>query len=180
MKPQAVRLMVTVALFLGWLGYLSYLVVCRPRTPGGLRGAFVGRPVTLSRPQLLVSTLDIIAAVSGDKGEKVVVKEVLSPKNDKDAPVKVGDTIQVDHIELCHAVPDPVTTNANPPPDYDGPGDYLLPLQPVGKEDGHHFQVVPTPPSPGFPQSFEHKVGPPRIYPATEEVLAEYREIAKP
>lgn len=180
MKPQAARLMVMAALFLGWLGYLGYLVVCRPHTPNGLRGAFVGRAVTLSRPQILVSTLDIVAEVSGDKGEKVVVKRVLYPKNEKDAPVKVGETIQVDFIDLCHAVPDQVGSNANPPPDYNGPGDYLLPLQPAGDEDGHHFQVVSTPPSPGFPQSLEHKVGPPRIYPATSEVLVEYKEIVKP
>jgi hypothetical protein len=179
MKPQAARLMVTAALFLGWLGYLGYLVVCRPHTPGGLRGAFVGRPVTLSRPQFLVSTLDIVAEVSGEKGEKVVVKEVLYPKNDKDAPVKVGETIQVDHIDLCHPVPDQVGSNANPPSDYDGPGEYLLPLQPVGNKDAHHFQVVPTPPSPGFPQSGDRNVGPPRIYPATPEIFAEYKAIDK-
>ncbi|MGH7169736.1 MAG: hypothetical protein ACRELG_05605 [Gemmataceae bacterium] len=178
MKAKAARLILTVALFLGWLGYLGYLVVCRPHTPGGLRGAFEGRPLTLSRPQLLVSTLDVIATVSGDKGEKVVVKEVLFPK--KDPPVKPEETIHVEHIDLCHPLPDPLAKDANPPPDYTGPGDYLLPLQAIGNNEDRRFQVVPTPPSPGFYSAPNVGVGPPRIYPATPEMRAEYQKIAKP
>lgn len=178
MNPQAQRLLLTVILFVGWLGYLGYLIVCRPHTPDGLRGAFEGRPVTLSRPQLLVSTLDVIAQVSGDKGEKVVVKDVLFPKNN--APVKAGDTIQVEHIDLCHPVADPVAKDAAPPPDYSGPGNYLLPLRPSDKDGGNHYQVVPTPPSPGFPSSSGVGVGSRRIYPATKKVLDEYQEIVKP
>jgi hypothetical protein len=177
MKPQAQRLLLTAILFVGWLGYLSYLVVCRPHTPDGLRGAFEGRPVTLSRPQLLVSALDVIAEVSGEKGEKVIVKEVLYPKN---PPVKAGDTIQVEHIDLCHPVADPVARDFTPPPDYNGPGDYLLPMQPREKEDGQHYQVVPTPPSPGFLSSSGVSAGPPRIYPATQGIRAEYQQIVKP
>lgn len=178
MKPIAARLIVTAALFLGWLGYLTYLVVCRPHTPGDLRGAFEGRPLTLSRPQLLVSTLDVIAEVSGDKGEKVVVKEVLFPK--ENAPVKTGDTIHVEGIDRCRPVSDPLAKEINPPPDYTGPGDYLLPLQAVDPNDPHRFEVVPTPPSPGFPLSQGVNVGQPRIYPASKEMLAEYMEIRKP
>ncbi|HZV07468.1 MAG TPA: hypothetical protein VE999_20455 [Gemmataceae bacterium] len=178
MKPVAARLILAVALFLGWLGYLGYLVVCRPHTPGGLRGAFEGRPLTLSRPQFLVSTLDVVAEVSGEKGEKVVVKEVLSPKSG--APVKPDETIHVEGIDRCRPVPDPLAKEANPPPDYAGPGLYLLPLQSPDPNDSHRFEVVPTPPSPGFPLAPGVNVGPPRIYPATPEMLAEYRGIAKP
>jgi hypothetical protein len=178
MKPHSARLILTVALFLGWLSYLGYLVVCRPHTPGGLRGAFEGRPLTLSRPQFLVSTLDVIADVSGDKGEKVIVREVLFPKSG--ASVKPGETIRVEGIDRCRAVPDPLAKEANPPPDYTGPGPYLLALQSPNPDDPHRFEVVPTPPSPGFPLSQGVNFGPPRIYPATEEMLAEYREIAKP
>lgn len=181
MKPQAQRLLLTVILFVGWLGYLGYLVVCRPHTPAGLRGAFEGRPVTLSRPQLLVSSLDVIAEVTDSKGAKVIVKEVLFPKN---APVKAGDTIQVEHIDLCQPVPVPGAKDGGSPPDYSGPGDYLLPLQPIEKEDGHHYQVVLPPLSPGFPSSSGVSVAPPRIYPriyrATEGIRAEYQQIVKP
>ncbi len=178
MKPVAARLILTAALFLAWLGYLAYLVVCRPHTPGDLRGAFEGRPLTLARPQFLVSTLDVIAEVSGDKGEKVVVKEVLFPK--ENALVKKGDTIHVEGIDRCRPVSDTLAKEINPPPDYTGPGDYLLPLQIVDPNDPHRFEVVPTPPSPGFPLSPGVNVGLPRIYPASKEMLAEYGEIRKP
>ncbi len=177
MKLAAQRLILTAVLFLGWLGYLSYLVVCRPHSPPGLLGAFEGRALTLSRPQILVSTLDVVAEVSGDKGEKVVVKEVLFPKSN--APVKPGDEIQVESIDRCRALPDPLAKNADPPLDYSGPGEYLLPLQPVDPAAPHRFEVVPTPPSPGFPTAGSFN-GPPRLYPATPEMLAAYREIAKP
>lgn len=177
MRPTLARLLLTAILFLGWLGYLGYLVVCRPHTPDGLRGAFEGRPLTLSCPQILVSTLDVVAEVSGDKGENVVVKEVLFPK---DSAVKVGETIHVELIDKCHALPDPLAKEANPPPDYTGPGVYLLPLQRLGNEEDRHYQVVPTPSSPGFYSVPNVGVGPPRIYPATKEMRAEYQSIAKP
>lgn len=177
MKLRAARLILTAALFLGWLGYLGYLVVCRPHTPGGLRGAFAGRPLTLSRPQILVSTLDIVAKVSGDKGEKVVVEKILHPE--LNYPVKIGEEIHVENIDRCQPLPDPLAKDANPPPDYSGPGLYLLPLQAVGAKEEYRYQIVPTPPSPGFFSSPNVSVGPPRIYPATDAMLAEYREIAK-
>jgi hypothetical protein len=178
MKPVAARLILTAALFCAWLGYLGYLVVCRPHTPGGLRGAFEGRPLTLSRPQFLVSMLDVVAEVSGDKGEKVIIKDVLFPKSA--SPVKVGEEIHVENIDICRALPDLLAKETNPPLDYSGPGLYLLPLQVIDAGEAHRFAVVPTPPSPGFPPTLGISVGPPRIYPATKEMLAEYSEIAKP
>jgi hypothetical protein len=170
--------MVTAALFLGWLGYLTYLVICRPHVPDGLVGAFAGRPLTLSRPQFLVSPLDVVAKVSGDKGEKVVIEQILFPKTG--APVQPGEEIVVENIDRCRPLSDPLAKEANPLPDYTGPGLYLLPLQPLGTKETHRFEVVPTPPSPGFPTAQGVNVGPPRIYPATAAMLAEYREIAKP
>jgi hypothetical protein len=178
MKLAAKRLILTAVLFLGWLGYLTYLVVCRPHTPGGLLGAFEGRPLTLSRPQFLVSTLDVVAEVSGQKGAKVVVKEVLFPKSN--APVKPGDEIHVENIDHCRSLSDPLAKDVNPTPDYRGPGEYLLALQPLDPHDTHRYEVVPTPPSPGYPTSQGVNFGLPRLYPATKEMLAEYREIAKP
>lgn len=178
MKLAAERLILTAVLFLGWLGYLTYLVVCRPHTPSGLLGAFEGRPLTLSRPQFLVSTLDVVAEVSGAKGAKVIVKEVLFPKSN--APVKPGEEIHVENIDRCRPLPDPLAKDANPAPDYSGPGEYLLALQPLDANDAHRYEVVPTPPSPGFPTSQGVNLGLPRLYPATKEMLAEYRQIAKP
>jgi hypothetical protein len=178
MKLAAGRLIITVVLFLGWLGYLTYLVICRPHTPDGLLGAFEGRPLTLSRPQFLVSTLDVVAEVSGVKGEKVIIKDVLYPKSNP--PVRPGEEIYVENIDRCRPLSDPLAKEVNPPPDYAGPGLYLLALQAPDLNEPRRFEVVPTPPSPGFPTPQGVNVGPPRIYPATEAMLAEYREIAKP
>jgi hypothetical protein len=176
MRPAVGRLLVTVVLFAGWLGYLGYLVVCRPHTPDGLRGAFTGRSLTLSRPQFLVSQLDVVARIEDDKGENVVVEEVLFPKDN--APVKKGDSIRVTNLDQCRAMPDPID-KSQPPPDFTGPGEYLLALQSTGKDNGPSFAVVPTPPSPGFPPQ-PGSVGPPRLYPYTKELRAEYDTIAKP
>src|SRR5215469_14337409 len=179
MKLAVGRLLVTIALFAGWLGYLGYLVLCRPHAPAGLRGAFEGQPLTLSRPQFLVSAVDVVARVDDEDGENVTVEEVLHPK--EKAPVKAGDKIKVTNILRCRPLPDPTTPEQETPPnDWTGPGTYILPLQ---RKDKDTFEVVPTPPSPGYPREPHGRAGaagPPRIYPATPEMLAEYRQIAKP
>jgi hypothetical protein len=165
MKPAVARLLLTVALFVAWLGYLGYLVVCRPHTPPGLGGAFVGRPLTLSQPQFLVSSLDVVAEMSGDNGEDIVVKEVLFPA--KDAPIKPEETIRLEQMESWRD-------------DYAGPGRYLLALQSYNDNKGvRRFQIAPIPPSPGFIPSQSERTRL-HIYPATKEMLAEYRQIAKP
>jgi hypothetical protein len=175
-KPPAIRLLLTAVLFAGWLGYLTYLVLCRPHAPGGLVGAFEGRPVTLSRPQFLVSMLDVVAKLEDEKGETIVIKEVLYPK--EGAAVQTGQTIRVENIKDCRPLPDP-ESKASPPPDYTGPGEYLLPLQFHEKNGKKRFEVVPIPPSPGFPPQHNDSAGPPRIYPYNESIEAEYRQIAK-
>jgi hypothetical protein len=178
MKPAATRLALTIALFLGWLSYLGYLVVCRPHAPNGLRGAFEGRSLTLSRPQFLVSMIDVVAEVNDASGENVIIQEVLFPR--EKPPLTKGEKIHVENIDHCHPVPDPMARDSEPPHDYTGPGSYILPLHVIEKNGERRFQVVPTPPSPGFQPQQGSNVGPPRIYPATPELLAEYREIAKP
>ena len=174
MKPVVGRLLVTIALFAGWLGYLGYLVLCRPHAPGGLAGAFDGRPLTLSRPQFLKSAVDVVARVNDKDGEDVVVKEVLYPS--EEAPLKTGDKIKVTNIDHCRPLPDPTVKDPETPPDdWTGPGEYILPLQ----KNKDTFEVVPIPPSPGYPPGHGGAAGPPRIYPATPEMLAEYKQIAK-
>ncbi|HWG46102.1 MAG TPA: hypothetical protein VN688_25295 [Gemmataceae bacterium] len=186
MKPTVGRLLVTIALFVGWLVYLGFLVLCRPHTPDGLRGAFEGRAVTVSRPQILVSMLDVVARVDNVQGEDVLVEEVLYPKDNP--PVKVGDKIKVSNIDQCQPLPDPMEITQKPPLDWTGPGSYLLPLQIEEKNGERHFKVVPTPPSPGYPPQLQSPPadypkaghpGPPRIYPATSEMRAEYKSIPK-
>jgi hypothetical protein len=178
MKPALARLVLTIALFAGWLGYLGYLVVCRPHTPEGLRGAFDGRPLTLSRPQIFVSMLDVVAQVDNIDGKNVLIKEVLYPSTKP--PVQSGDRIDVENIERCHPLPDPMAKEVEPPPDFTGAGEYILPLEIIEMDGKRRFQVVPTPPSPGFPPPLLGNIGPPRIYPATPEMRAEYKQIAKP
>ena len=53
MKFAAVRLAVAAVLFVGWIGYLGFLV----RT--------TRHPIVLSRPQFLVSQKDVIATYKG-------------------------------------------------------------------------------------------------------------------
>ncbi|MGH7227284.1 MAG: hypothetical protein ACRELF_29065 [Gemmataceae bacterium] len=178
MKPTAQRLLLTAMLFVGWLAYLTYLTVCQPHTPSGPRGALQRWAVTLSRPQFLVSTLDVVAEVQDDKGETVIVKEVLFPK--AGAAIKPGDTIRVDAIERCRPLPNPEAKDTQTPSDYIGPGLYLLPLQFHKDNEKPRFEVAFIPPSPGFPLAHGEDDGPTRrIYPATEAILAEYRTIAK-
>jgi hypothetical protein len=164
MKPQVGRLVLTVALFIGWLGYLAYQVATRPVLPDGT-------PLVLSRPQLLASELDVIAEVDDTSGEATVVEVLYPPEG---APVKADDKIQVANIADCV----PSSRSERPPsrPVWSGPGKYLLPLRTA--PDRKKYEVAAIPPSPGFYTS--PAVEPPvRIYPATEAALAEYQHIAE-
>lgn len=154
MRAAYGRLAVTALLFLGWLGYLGYLVWAQPA------GGFI----VLSRPQFLVSDLDAIADVQAESGQVTLV-EVLFPRTAETIALE-GTQVTVENLKECR------------PPyedkDFDlrGSGRYLLALQDPGPE-GKSYRVAVTPPSPGF------RRGTPRIYPATDEVLAQYRQIEK-
>jgi hypothetical protein len=170
MRPAVVRLLVAALLFAGWLGYLVYLVVTFPRTPAGTA-------LVLSRPQILVSDLDIIGEVKGtDQPVKVVT--VLYPDAEKGLE---GQEITVTNLDQCKPLPRPEQKDAPVPADYSGPGLYLLPLRKPA--EGADYAVTPTPRSPGYPPH-QAQVGPPRIYPLLtermkEQALAQYRQILK-
>jgi hypothetical protein len=156
------RLALCVLLFVCWLAYLAFLVFTQPKTPSGW-------PLVLSRPQLLVSELDIVARVEEGGGDKVTVEEVLYPP--EGAPVKAGDQITVANLETSRP---PQTSEEEPPPDLVGPGSYLMPL----RRAGDHYEVVLVPESPGYPPRDTRATrASPRIYPATPEALAQYRAI---
>jgi hypothetical protein len=173
MRPAAWRLVLMSVLFAGWMLYLGYLVYSRPLAQG--------RPLVLSRPQVLVSELDVVAEVdSTDPAKPVRIEEVLYPVGEKS--VAVGGEIHVENLTECRS---PLREDeANPPPDWTGPGKYLLPLVPLHRpaEDGKPcYRVAPTPRSPGYPRPpHDTTPGPPRIYPATAQALAQYRDIRKP
>ena len=163
MRRPAVRVALACLLFAGWLGYLIFLALTSTR------------PVVLSRPQLLVSPLDVVARVDNLAG-KVVVKKVLYPRDGKGVkPPAEEQSITVVNLKDCKRVAREDEDPRDVPTDWKGPGLYLLPLKPV---DGDSYQVVVVPPSPGFPVGHRKVVTPtPRLYPANEEALRQHRLI---
>jgi hypothetical protein len=163
MRPVVFRLVLCATLFALWIGYLGYLVLTRPRTPQGTS-------LVLSRPQIQASAVDVVARIDTEpKAENdVTVVQVLYPANPN---LKKDDVIKVYGLDECR----PVQRGPAPAPlDWSGPGDYLLPLRQLPGRP-NEFEVVAVPPSPGFDRS--HLV---RIYPATPEALAQYRDVKKP
>ena len=161
MKPAHLRLAACVVLFAAWMGYLFYLVLERPLSAAGT-------PIVLSRPQFLVSTLDVIARLEGSPSDvSVTVEEVVYPAGNEKAGALAGRRIEVTNVGDCRPAGRPGAA-----PDYSGPGLYILPLQPSGSGDkAGSYRVTPTPPSPGF------VAGTPRIYPATRDARAQLAEV---
>jgi hypothetical protein len=178
MRPAVVRLLVIAALFVLWIGYLAYLWLFtlhyRP-VPPGFPDA-VREPLVLSRPQFQAAPLVVVAHIDAVAGEGlwaffpplVRVEEVL--KDDK-KEVNKGDVLAVAGLaESRRREPD--ARKPKPPPDFIGPGSYLLPLSP---RDEGSYEVTPVPQSPGF-----HPTGGlRRLYPATPEALAEFRALPR-
>ena len=147
---QGWRLILAAGLFIAWIGWLTYLA------------ATATRPVVLSRPQFLVSELDVIAQVSqGAHGpeREVTVEEVHRPaQENEELKGKKITVLNLDSIEERDG--------------YSGPGPYILPLK---KTDADTFVVVSPPMSPGF----EPMKPRPRIYRATPETLQQLDSISK-
>lgn len=154
MKPATLRLGLAAVAFAAWIGWLVYLVYSMESTlPPG-----VSRPVVLSRPQFLVSSLDVIAdlrEINTDPAQ-VTVRRVVWPET-KEAQDLVEKQIPVSHLPECRA-------------DWLGSGDYILALQSLGPKG---YQVVPLPRSPGFAS------GRPRIYPSTPDTQEQLQVILK-
>ena len=132
-------------LFLGWIGWLVYLAATG--TP---------RPPLLSRSQLLVSNLDVIASIDQLEGntQKIKIDRVHWPQTQKGLE---GQTIDVPNLSACDG--------------WKGPGPYIVPLSTNWKGS---YQVAPPGPSPGF------EGGRPRIYPVTAATIRQLDEISKP
>jgi hypothetical protein len=149
MSGARVRLWIAAALFAGWIGWLAYLA------------ATTTHPVVLSRPQFLVSTLDVIAdvhAANGHPAEEVTVREVHWPPNGREK--LVGEQIRVIDLPRCEG--------------WDGAGSYILPLV----RDGDAYRVASTPPSPGYNPLTDD--APQRIYKVMDETLHQLEAIHKP
>jgi hypothetical protein len=166
MTTAAWRLLLCAGLFAGWLGYLGYQVATRPSYGDP------ARPLVVSRPQVLVSAVDVVAEVRSTDGP-VTVRQVLWPK--EGAPLHEGDEIKVTNLDECRATAR-LGEEERPPLDFAGPGEYLLPLRPVAQEK-NTYEVVRIPASPGY---LSDGNGPPRFYPASHAALAQYHAIRKP
>jgi hypothetical protein len=149
MNGARMRLVIAAALFAAWLGWLAYLA------------ATTTRPVVLSRPQFLVSTLDVVAdvrAADAEPAADVIVRKVHWPLQDRQG--LVDKEIHVVNLADCIG--------------WAGPGSYILPLV----RDGDAYRVAAIPPSPGYNALNDQAAV--RVYPATEEALHQLDEIRKP
>jgi hypothetical protein len=153
MKAARLRLLLAALLFFAWIGWLAYLAAKVTLEP----------PLVLSRPQFLVSNLDVVAQVEqipdhDDKLTTVNVVQVYYPPGEK---ALEGKTIQVAGLAGCHK-------------DWKGPGQYIVPLV----RSGDKYFVAAVPHSPGFPPAGEqpHRC---RIYPANPQTLAQLKSIPK-
>lgn len=145
---QRLAFLVMLLLFLAWLGWLGFL------------GFTTQTPVVLSRPQFLVSAVDVVAVIDqfAEGSQQVKVKQVLwsgsEPPNDL-----AGKTITITNLDQTHGGREA--------------GEYLLPLIPDGGQNS--WQVVPVPRNPG-----SGKVDVAIIYPATQQVVAQHARMPKP
>lgn len=119
------------ALWIGFLGYLAWTT---------------RRPVVLSRPQVLVAPLVVLADVHSPEDAPVVRRVAFSLPH---APPP-ADGSPIDVVNLDARIDGWI-----------GPGRYILPLAPV--PGTRAYRVVDVPKSPGFPGA------PARIYPATPQ-----------
>jgi hypothetical protein len=163
------RLLLTVALFAGWLGYLAYQVATRPKVQIDAETAL---PLVVSHPQALASEVDVVAQLPAPRAGEVQVEvlRVLSPS--KEAPVQEGEKITVTNLGECRPSGH---LQGSAPSDWLREGPHLLLLRRAGKG---LYEVTPIPPSPGY-LGGNLAGGPPRLYPATEQALALYHQIRK-
>ena len=141
MSPR-MRLLVAACLFIGWIGYLAYLV------------AITRHPVILSRPQFLVADVYVLAELDGSQdspNRTIRVRKVYWPKEDADLE---GKEITVDYLDKCGK------DNG-----WIGTGNYIVPLT---KKSADGYALTEIPLSPGFYPDIKTPNFL-RIYPATEQ-----------
>src|SRR5262249_33164991 len=155
MSSSRLRLVLAASAFIAWIAWLAYQAFSA-NWP-----AVFDKPVILSQPQLLVSTLDIIADVTADDSRpenEVKVVEVFWPPRARpqlaDRSLIVTNLSQVTRAE-----------------GWTGPGRYILPLI----ADGPNYQVAAIPRAPGFDRSGGYP-----IYRDTPQTRHQLEEIHKP
>jgi hypothetical protein len=151
---QKLRLIVPACLFIGWIGYLAFLV------------SITRDPVILSRPQFLVADLYVIAELEpltlkeGPErpSGKITVKEVAWPKAEASL---VSTDIMVRGLPNCEE------RNG-----WVGKGVYIVPVT----KSGDDYFLTEIPLSPGFhknAETFNYL----RIYPSTPQAREQLGEL---
>ncbi len=152
LKSAKIRLALAALLFAAWIGWLAYLVVTT-------RGISLSQPEVLSRPQFLVSQLDVIAEVARTDGNPpdVTISEVYWPKEEKK---RAGEKIRVTNLSKC-----------GEHEGWQGPGEYILPLIKSGKDS---YEITPEPLAPGAHAGRLH------IYRSTPQTRQQLEAMPKP
>jgi hypothetical protein len=134
--------------------------------------AVKGKEVVLvSRPQLLVAPLIIVGEVSEDSGEVRGVRVIQVFRGGKlleqlaEPGEPLPQTIRVIGFDRCRG--------------WQGPGAYVLALQPALPRAGAPFALAEIPPSPGFPLRNREEATRPFIYPATPSVRRQTEEAVR-
>lgn len=153
---RKVRLFVAVVLFTLWTAFMAYLAV---------KGKEV---VLVSRPQMLVAPLVIEGEVSEDSGDIRSVRVIKVFRGGKLLEHQAGPgeplpgTLRVLGFDHCRG--------------WQGPGAYVLALQPARPRAEAPFALAAIPTSPGFPLRHREEATRPLIYPATPSVRRQTEE----
>lgn len=137
--------------FVVWITYLAVL-------------AFSTRhAIILSRPQLIAADTIVIADIQEPSEEVEIVRVIRGDPN-----------LKPKNILIVENLPGLIDGGLS----WDGPGKYILPLQ---RLDNGHYKVAPTGISPGYHppgvgKDQQQNQGPPRIYPANPETIAQLPE----
>jgi len=137
---KRVRLIVAAVLFVGWLGWLSIAAITKSRAP------------TVSRAQAAVATVPVVAKLKTGENGKPETTATVVERIKEDGPA-VGTEI--------------VVTNLSEATGFSGPGPYLLLLTSVKSDGQSNYLLVGQQRSPGTDLT---DVGPPKIYPWSEDV----------
>jgi hypothetical protein len=150
MTRRRVFLALAAALFTGWIIYLLQLALRHQHS------------IVVSRPQILVAEVIVVARVEDREKPEVEVEEVLETPNGYKGPaLERGKSIRVRNLATCEGLKP-------------GSHTYILPLELDG--DGS-FSVVPIPRSPGYDP---RPPRPPPIYLDTAESRHQVEHILKP
>jgi len=150
MSAPKVRLLVTAALFLAWIGWLGYLA------------ATTTKPEVISRSQFLVCDLFVIADLTGTAERPDAMITVQETGGRQSTVLRSGSSPTIANL-----------------PDVDrgwsGPGRYIVPL--THKRDGT-WELTAVPITPGYPpKSSDEPAERLRIYRAEARTLAQLRQL---